>query len=445
MRFFQFDNKNFLKNFLIHRYWFRFLMYNLKFICYNSTKVFTISVSGGENVSRDILKLIAEETCGESYQAQKIELDLEADTASRIDSRESKLENPKLGETDKPKEDYVSLKEISKTIAQSNTQILTYFLDGSRHIYKIDDIAYQHSHSRKMVYPVVAGQVTVGCCRRNQRKMFAEEFLGEMVIALPDVANANSNNGFFPALRKKINEQLQTKKIKVGIAKILDYSTSQAKNKAQEFANRAISKIQDYMYQSEQNMVANLVAQNKLNQKNYLVKDGSLEYNKSEIIKDERKLLTFRNSYSYVIGVSKKFNPALWTTGTGTNLKPNPGFIAKLPLYHRTPVICYENADFHGDIKFAIWYLRIRECERTDSVFDGVVKIEKMLVSSEEIDSEKIDSNLVNLLSAYIINERNPVCYGLDKRWANHIYPIFLTEYFVKSRCISAETFLNLF
>ena len=154
---------------------------------------------------QDILKFIAEETDGESYLAHKAELDSEIDTSSRIDNRESTLENPKIGETVKHKE-YVSLEKIAQEIAQADTQILTYFLDGSRYVYKIDDIAYRHSNFRKMVYPIVAGQVAVGCCRRRQRKMFVEEFLGEIILTLPDIANANDSKGFFPCLKNKINE-----------------------------------------------------------------------------------------------------------------------------------------------------------------------------------------------------------------------------------------------
>jgi len=398
----------------------------------------------GVNVSGDILKLIAAETYGESYKAHKIELDLETDPASRIDSQEPILANPKNGETEKYKT-YRSLEDKARQIAQSGTQILTYFLDGSRHVYKIDDISYQHGNSRKMVYPIVAGQVTVGCCRREQKKMFAEQFNGEVVLSLPDVANYNDSNGFLPALVKKINSKFGGRKFKLQISKILDYSTNQSNQREEKFEDRAIAKIQDYMYQTEQNMVASLVSQGKLNQKNYLVKDGSLEYRiMSELVNDKRKFLTFKSNYGYVVGVSKKFNPSLWTTGTGVNPKPNPGFIAELPLYHRTPVLCFENPEYHGDIKFAVWYLRLRK-RHTDSPFDGVVKIEKMLVTQEEMSVEKIDSDTVDTLSAYLINERNPVCYGSDNRWANHIYPIFLTESFVKSKCISAETFLHLF
>ena len=100
---------------------------------------------------------------------------------------------------------------------------------------------------------------------------------------------------------------------------------------------------------------------------------------------------------------------------------------------------------FHGGNKFAVWYLRLHDKKYSDSPFDGVVKVEKILVKDAELKTEKIDSDEVNLLSAYLLNERNPVCYGADSRWANHIYPIFLTESFVKAQFISAETFLNLF
>ena len=380
-------------------------------------------------MAKEILKLIAAETAGESYQAHKIELDVETDTASRIDNQETRLENPRYGET-KKFNGYISLKNFPVT-----SQVLTYFLDGSRHVYKIDEIAYRQSPARKMVYPLVAGQIAVGCCRRQNKKLHAENFLTEIVLTLPDIANANGSSGFLPALTQKINALS-----KVEISKILEYNTVQ--NIEKNFEDLAVAKVQDTMYQAEQNMVAALVAKSKLNQKNYLVKDGSLEYRiPPDIPKNSRRFLTFKNNFNYVIGVSKKFNPALFTT----NNRANPGFIAELPLYNRTPVICYENEILHGDIKFAVWYLRIRDRKFTDSPFDGVLKIEKMLVAQDEISSGVIDSEQVNFLSAQIINERNPVCYGADNRWANHIYPIFLTETFIKSKFIAAETFLNLF
>ena len=124
--------------------------------------------------------------------------------------------------------------------------------------------------------------------------------------------------------------------------------------------------------------------------------------------------------------------------------RPDPGFIAKLPLYHRTPVAYFTNSELLGDIGFAIWYIRIRSFRQTRTPFDGIIKVEKILVTNDEV-ANGIDSDLVDLLSAHLINERNPVCYGADSRWANHLYPVYLTEQYVKSHYLSTDSFLHLF
>ena len=65
-------------------------------------------------------------------------------------------------------------------------------------------------------------------------------------------------------------------------------------------------------------------------------------------------------------------------------------------------------------------------------------------VSDEQME-EGLDSSEVDMITANIINERNPVCYGADHRWANHLYPIYVTETFVKSKYLGENMFLNLF
>ena len=72
-----------------------------------------------------------------------------------------------------------------------------------------------------------------------------------------------------------------------------------------------------------------------------------------------------------------------------------------------------------------------------------MIKVEKILMDEEH--GIGIDSDEIDLLSATLINERTPTCYGTDKRWANHLYPVFLTESFVKSKYMSTEMFLHLF
>jgi hypothetical protein len=93
---------------------------------------------------------------------------------------------------------------------------------------------------------------------------------------------------------------------------------------------------------------------------------------------------------------------------------------------------------------FAVWFVRIRDRQHTNNAFDGVLKLEKIL-TDDQINNGGLNSDEVDLITANIINERNPVCYGADKRWANHLYPVYVTESYLKSKYLSESMFLNLF
>lgn len=384
-----------------------------------------------------IMTMLAEATGGKSYKAHKYGLD----HAERpfIDYGEDSIVWKKTAET-YPHRKYIPLEELSALLSMREEQLLTYFLDGSRRVFKVDDIAYSQAGGRSVIYPVIVGQIGVGCCKRISKQLVPEKFKREIVLSLPDIANADGKAGFFPATAKKLNECAELKRLGMEFSTILPYRT--AKNSDKKFEDRGTACIQDRMGEREKELVAELVREGKLNQDNYLVKDGSLEYRPTKDDRaDKKRYQVFKNNYNWVLGVSKNFNPEVCMDING---KPNPGFIADLPLYHRTPVACFENPEFFGDIQFAVWYIRLRDKVRTRTPFDGIIKVEKMLVTQEEID-DGVDSSLIDTLSAYLINERNPVCYGSDLRWANHIYPIYLTESYVKSKYLSADSFLHLF
>jgi len=392
----------------------------------------TKKLSSQEKI-RDIL---IKETGGKSYKAHKYSLD--ASERPSIDYGNNQIVWKKTAETTRHAK-YVDLTELSRSIAKHDDQILSYFLDGSRRVFKVDDVAY-YDGSRSMIYPIIAGQIGVGCCRRVGRQMMPEKFLPEIVLSVPDVANAGGKPSFFPATAKKLNDCEELKRLSIKFTAILPYKT--AKKEEAKYEDKATACVQDRMIEREKELVAELVREGKLNQDNYLIKDGSLEYRPSQKDKtDKKSYQTFKNNYSWVLGASKNFNPEVCIDVNG---KPNPGFIADLPLYHRTPVACYENPEYLGDVQFAVWYIRLHDQQRTRSPFDGILKVEKILVTEEEIE-EGMNSEVVDTLSAYLLNERNPVCYGSDLRWANHIYPIYLTESFVKSKYLSTESFLHLF
>ncbi len=383
------------------------------------------------------MEIIERETKGKSYHTYKYSYDSIGLPSIDYDDDPNKVMKWKdSAETIQHKKSN-DLKPLADKIVMAEP-LIKYFLDGSRHVFKVDDIAYN-----KQVFPVVAGQIGVGCCRRENKQMYKELFYRELVLSLPDKANADGwdDKAYFAAKLKKINESQELKNLDIQFSAILPYSTSQWGVPTTKLDNLAVGKIQDYMVEAEKRMVAELVKNNKLGQDSYLLKDGSLEYQKMSYGKDEfRSLQQIKHNYNWVIGVSKSFNPELCFDHTG---RPNSNYIADLPLYHRIPVARYVSSYVGKDVEFGVWYIRLRDKRRTQTPFDGVVKVEKVMMD-DEIE-RGIDSDVIDLISANIINERNPTCYGMDRRWANHLYPVFLTESYVKSKYLSTEMFLHLF
>lgn len=385
-----------------------------------------------------IMEIIEKETGGKSYHTYRYSYDTIGVPSVDYDDDSNKYMKWKVsGETESHKKS-IDLKPLADKILQLGEKpLFTYFLDGSRHVFKVDDITYN-----KQVFPVVAGQVGIGCCKRENKRMSSERFYREFVLALPYKANSDGwdDEAFFSTKLRKLNESDELKRLGLHFSAIIPYSTS--KNATNEkLEDKAIGVIQDYMTESEKRMVAELVKDNRLGQNDYLMKDGSLEYREMKSGREDlRTLQKIKHNYSWVVGVSKSFNPEYCLDHTG---KPNSNYIADLPVYHRTPVARYENLIFLGDAQFGVWYIRLRDKRRTQTPFDGVVKVEKIMMD-EEIE-KGINSDVIDLISANIINERNPTCYGVDRRWANHLYPIFLTESYVKSKYMSTEMFLHLF
>ena len=228
------------------------------------------------------------------------------------------------------------------------------------------------------------------------------------------------------------------KKVIYALKKILYYST-QIQGK-QTLENNAIAKVQDEMVECEKSIVAQLTAKHLLTEDQFLIKDGSIQY-KPMKTGDFKEISKIRSNYRHVVGVSKSFNPNLMKDRRGQS---NAGEIARLPLFHRTPAFLWQPGPEWGDVNFAIWYVRIRERKYTATPYSGIVKVEKMLMTGAEHE-HGLQTDEINLITANIINERLPVCYGNDSRWANHLYPVYMTESYCKSRFLSDPYFINMF
>lgn len=391
---------------------------------------------------KKILEFIDNEGQGKysCYKTKKYSLDSSSPETLDYDDRPAiALTSGKFAETDLSRVETVELNERLKTLA--TYPLFTFFLDGSRHVYKVDDIAVGNR-----IFPFLAGQIIVGCCQRISRETFKKSKLTrKLVLSLPINFNYDDDdeNNFCRAYCDKINTEISkndfVKTHNIKIDKILLYKTDGSKGVTQDrngFINSGTAKIQSEMTDEEQLMVRDLCANNLLDNEHFLIKDGSLEYNPSFSNLSKIEWNTLRSNYKHVVGVSKMFNPDLLKDFQGRKLSRT---IATLRPFERTKAYRYHAVD--NDTEFAIWYVRLRKQEFRETHFSDVVKCEMLL----EKPGASIETDLVDIISINIIREAFPVCYGKDSRWANHLYPVYLTETYCKSNYISQDIFLNLF
>jgi len=165
------------------------------------------------NKRKKITQILAEETGGKSYKAHKYSLDSDRSSLEYNETEDRTFVWKKRGETDPPIT-YKSLETRAKFLAERDEQVLTYFLDGSRHVYKVDDMAYTQSGDRSVIYPTIAGQVGVGICKRIDKKMMPEALTKEIVLSVPGIADPSGKGGFFEALSVKLNDSNELARIK---------------------------------------------------------------------------------------------------------------------------------------------------------------------------------------------------------------------------------------
>jgi hypothetical protein len=386
-----------------------------------------------------ILDYIADETGGKTYRSHRFCFDAEfrMPTLAYDDNQDFTLQRNKFGETDTTLTTTKDLSSYAKQI-QGDTPLFRYFLDGSRRVYKVDDIEYN-----KRIFPAIGGQIGVACCeRRSPDILRSVKFHGKRVLSLPRLATSGQNHEgqFLGRLVQQINQNERLKRFGIEFDEILVYSADRAESgKKEEYMDRGTATIQDSMVESEKIVVDALVRENQLDQDNYLIKDGSLQYSKTAT-GDFRELATYRKNYRNVVGVSKSFNPESSKDRRGQS---NAANIANLRPFHRTPAARYQFNRI-GNVDFSVWFVRIRNTDYSGNPFAGVLKIEKVLVTENEVENG-LETSEIDRISANIINERNPVCYGKDQRWANHLYPVYLTETLIKSKYLSDIHFINLF
>jgi hypothetical protein len=337
---------------------------------------------------------------------ERVNLDIERFTEYR-DSDEHPAEVP----FERPE-----LSSSKKKVDESDRRIptiLRYFLDGSRRTYKIADIILDGRY-----LPLVAGQVGVAVIERDDEGLMKplREFCSfQNFIAFPDRTNADD----LQRLETQINQQNPFQ------FTMLRYAVKPESDPV----DLAVARIMSSMHDLEIATVVQMAERRLLSNDHLLVVDGPLRFRK------RFDIVQFRN----VVGLSKSFRPS-FTVGKGRRREDVGAITSKLDIRERTSVF----KTLEEEKLIGMWYLRIRPRLMMSNPLQGIVKLECYAIDHEDRELG-LDGDRVDVVSSYIMRERNVTPYKADLRWASHIYPIYMAETYLKSSFMSDIRFQALF
>lgn len=323
--------------------------------------------------------------------------------------------------------------------SRKDNSLFKYFMDGTRHIYKVGDIAING-----IVYPLAVGQIIVGYCGRENREIKLGQFRRFIVLAVPVQYDTNHQGvNFFRYKCEELNAAIRDTplftKFGIQLNSIIPYGKPGedlggiGRNK---YLRLATARIQNEMLDQERILVNDLVMSAKISDNNeMLIKDGSIEYKKDFTNRPNEEKLSasqFALNFQYVVGVSKMFDPEL----LGKREPRIGSIIADLKPMHRTNAYQYHH---EGKI-YCVWYIRIRNTFNRPNRYADIIKVEMIMKEGEQVKP----TTLIDSISAHLINEAYPVCFGQDARWANHLYPVYVTERFCKSMFIDENIIIRI-
>ena len=301
----------------------------------------------------------------------------------------------------------------------STKPLFRYFIDGSRKTYRVADLEHSGHY-----FPLVAAQIGVAVCERDfdafggcGMKPVGPE--SEVINAL--IIPSYVGDSDIDAIRTEVGAKAREK------FEVIPYSTLGKQDKSP--LDLAMAAAMERMHDMEVQAACNLAKSGRLTNDAMLVIDGSLMFRNQKF-----DIVDFRN----VIGIAKKFKPDF---SVGDKKKIDVGSVVrKLGYGERTTVF---KRTFRSS-NTGSWFLRIRDPKMVPSALGGVVKLE--LFALEDAERENgFDPDRIDVISRHVLSERNVTPYGADDRWATHLYPVYLTEQYLKSRFMSAVAFKGMF
>lgn len=362
------------------------------------------------SISEEIKKVIKDELHGDFIPASPkdyppLEVDL-IDYDQQIDeklfSEDDKCKNFERPNAKELREQVVDLPDRLETELE-----LKYFLDGTFRTYYWGDVEIGNYS-----FPVILGETVVSIVRRENKDFSRERLCKKINIVLPPEIYAEIQE-----FRQKLQETVADKYPEINIATLERDPNS--RNTKGDLKTSMLGKVRAILHEEEREE-ADRIARSK---NEILVVDGDLR---------KTTFIGIQNT----IGLAKSFSlkPVIEVP---FNYIPLPKILRNLKKGQRTCVLIKKD-----EPQYKFWYIRLRNPEECENYWQGIVKVEVNLRDLKKPTDSFID--YVSQVSKLIYEERIPSSYP-TKRWASHIYPIYVAEKLAKNSLTSPQVFRQLF
>ena len=330
-------------------------------------------------------------------------------TVDEIDGEEEAIPTPRLDyrpfESPRPR---TSVIEVQDKLP-SSSPLFHYFLDGSM---RTINAGYLRD-PRERFLPIFVAQIGVAATKLDGSHIRVERYDNKNILFVPDSFRDRDIRKMGQLVREAARSSSRPIKLELECYAVDDTT---------EPVDSARARILAAMHSMETGFIRRFAATRKVTRDRLLMIDGSLQFYENL----EQNKEAFRN----VVGVSKSFklNDRI---GTGSRAKQVGTLVAHLKPGRRTPA----RKISHKNLAIGAWYLRLRTPTRNKNAFttEGVVKLE-VFPDHATGPQPVLDTDRCNLISSNVLALRHPATPWTDARWASHLYPIYLTEQYVKSR-----------
>ena len=331
---------------------------------------------------------------------------IEAPTLNEI--QEAKLPpQARILETPRTSNQYISIQCIS----EDDPMLFRYFLDGSQ---RVTNAGYVVDTANRYL-PLLIAQIGVATTHLVGIDLRLKNYDSRNILFFP----ASFSDEDLDTARKTACRAAKTSRLPLDI-EFEKYSVGGPDDKTPMDSARA--QVLHRMHCMEIDRISELAAACEVSRDALLLIDGSLAFYGNM----EQHTEAFRN----VVGVAKSFDLHL-PYGKGKNAKQAGAVISSLPWAHRTPA----RAASHRNLTIASWYLRLHAQDKISSLEypDGVVKIEVFPEHPRDA-SPSIEAARCERISQHVLALRAPATPNSDSRWASHLYPVYLTERYIKTQ-----------